>query len=236
MELTAKSGVPVEPIVLTLHGRPGIRGRVIFEDGELVGWTQVRALRFTGTNVPGADRLRQQGKRASAHRNEYSFQDLKPGRYALGVEIGSRVVGLTQVEVVDSVVEQDIRLGAFDPAEFVLIHVFDPEGERINDARFRTSFKSGGGSSSGGGTAVRRKDGGYHVPHHDPSGIGAGPGDGGTYSVTITSKKYGAKKISYELGRQSEFTVRFTLPGTLVVTLDGYTEEAEGAFHLSLYR
>ncbi|MCZ6788249.1 MAG: carboxypeptidase-like regulatory domain-containing protein, partial [Planctomycetota bacterium] len=175
VELTAEFGVPVEPIVLTLHGRPGIRGRIIFEEGELMGWTQVRLLRMTGAKMPRAARLRKHGKRASAHvGGEYSFPDLKPGRYVLGVEIGSRVVGLTQVEVEDRVVEQDIRLGAFDPAEFVVIHVFDPKGKRITDAKFSTSFESGNASSSGGGTAVRRKDGGYYVPHHDSSNIDAG--------------------------------------------------------------
>jgi hypothetical protein len=221
VDAIAESGRSAEPIIFQLSGRPGIRGNIRFATGDRLSSLRVFALRFSGDKPPSNEQLGAQGKETWGWKNnnfEFSFMDLPPGRYLLGV--GTRKGSIFTTKTVDvgaQLVTTELVVEQIDPKHYVLVRVLGPDGKPIAVDQMSTSYKAGNSSSSGGGTWARRTDGSYMVFHHDHENE-----EGGTFGVEVTANKYGKKSFNYKQGKQREFELRFREPAKLSVTVQGF--------------
>ena len=220
--------IPHAAVGLTLRfvlkGRPGIRGRVILPEGQESDDLGVLLQRLADGAQPDAAALRSSGREFQGRRRSddpaYFFPDLPPGRYAVGVARGRRgpVVLVEEVEVGTAQVERDLRVPSPDPAEYVAVTVLGAGGEVLKDFTITTGFKSGTSSSSGGSAVVRRPDGSRWVFHHshqfadDPEGL---------YSITVTTREFGAATIEYRKGERVEWTASFAAPARVEIRVTG---------------
>ena len=240
--LTVKSGESPAALAFHLRGRSGIKGKVIFAEGESPQSAHVWALRVDGgEEVPGFERFQRHGKRAWASpHNEflYTIMDIEPGRYAVAVSrTDGRIDALLSVDVAGMTVEQDIAVPPVDPAECAIIWVLGPDGRVLPDVSLTTGWRSGGGSSSGGATVVKREaDGAVWVLHHSRSrdfggsaareSAGRQEGADVRYFVGAQSKRFGSKEVEYRRRPRTEVTIRFTEPATLDVTIANWALHA----------
>jgi hypothetical protein len=221
VDATVEAGRDAEPITFRLTGRPGIRGTVRFAGGERFSNLRAYALRFGDRGAPTREQLGAQGKERWIFQQngfEFSFLDIPPGRYLLGV--GSRradVFATATVDVGERLATTEIVVEEIDPKFYVVVRVLGPGGEPAGVDDVSTSYETENSSSSGGSTWARRADGSYIVFHHDHDYA-----EGGTYGIEMTAKEYGKKEIRYERGKEREFELRFRAPATLEVVVSGF--------------
>jgi hypothetical protein len=229
-------GAAVEPVVLRLEGRNGIRGQVRLAPGDRFPYVAVRALRFAGDRTPTLEELANSDKShwdSGEGGYRYRFLDLEPGRYLVGVDIGEETIVATKiVEVSTSIVECDFDVPRVDPRAYLIVRVFTPDGQPLSNVQLQTGVLAGGGGSSGSTNFVRRPDGSLLVLHQS----GYRDEADATYFVTAISETYGAKQASYKLGERNEVEIRFGEPATAEVTLQGYDDtRLAGALEVEAY-
>ncbi|MEM8885047.1 MAG: hypothetical protein AAGD14_13325 [Planctomycetota bacterium] len=211
-----------DPIAFRLKGRPGIRGKVVFPRGEQFSNLRVYALRFTGDETPKISTLSSKGKESwvSEHNQfGYSFLDLLPGRYLVGV--GARkgaIFAKTTVDVAQQTTQADLVVDQIDPSLYVVLRIAGPDGNPVPVGQLMTSYKTENSSSSGGGAWARRLDGSYIVFYHEHDYE-----DGGTFGITVTSPDFGRRKVEYKRGGKRELEIRFAAAARLEVVVSNYT-------------
>lgn len=211
--------------VFRLRGSPGIRGEVRFKNGMKFRTARVYALRFAGDTPPSEEQLSKRGKETWVWFGEggdksYAFQDLPPGRYLVGVGARRGILFHTEVaDVGNRMTTCDLEVTRIDPEDYVVLHVFGPNGEPVTDLDIDTSYETSTSSSSGGGTWARRDDGAYIVFHH-----GHDFEDGGTYKIEATSKEYGRKSVSYKRGETHELEIHFRAAAQMEVEVRGFAD------------
>src|SRR6185503_14743297 len=118
-----EAGASPPQVTLQLRGRPGIRGRVLFdpEDGFLE--PEVRVLRIRPNDPPDLVKLAEEPTESTFSRGKesaFAFSDLVPGTYLLGVSRGKGIgpiLASEVVQVVDQVVERDLNLPRLQGSE-----------------------------------------------------------------------------------------------------------------------
>ncbi len=234
-ELNLVAGQPPGPIRFQLAGRAGIRGQVIFAEGQEFPHMYVCLLPgASGQNAPRDVWLRN-GKRDTIDPRDpaFSFKDLAPGLYSLGysIDLRSGVFLVDTIEVSDHSVQRDIEIPPFEPTEYVIVWVLAPDGEVLDDARVSTGYRFHRGLRSA--NALKRDDGSFFSVH-------ALPPDGEEdedldYYVRVSSREFGEKEVKYRPGEIEEIHVQFVEPAMLEISLPGYAgSRAEGLLSLSL--
>jgi hypothetical protein len=222
IQLKLAEGQAVKTQAFELQSRPGVRGQVRFPNGEHAGYLNVYLLQIGAGTQPQPAGLTQHGQQTWVSADEgygYSYKDLAPGRYMVGVALGrNALLAHKTVTVLDHMVDCVFEITEFDPSQFVVLKVYAPDGSLLADANIDTAYRRENSSSSGGGQSMRRKDGSYLVAHHATDDVS----DGGTYYVTVKSDRFGTKEVGYQRGKIKELEVRFLAPAVLKVTVAGY--------------
>jgi hypothetical protein len=225
----------VQALAFRLEERPGIRGRVVFPEGERASDVGVRGLRL-GPEQQADPALLATGDPNDADVDEdgtFSLTDLVPGRWLVGVVRGHRG-GALDSQVVDvgkgvSVVE--LRVPALRPEEYVAVRAFGPDGSLLTDPRFGTGYASESAMSSGSSVVIERPDGSHWVLHHPPNGTEP---DAKNW-IEVTSAGHGTLRHEYPAGRGGSVDLRFAVPARVEVEVTGLRgTRYEGRIQVSL--
>ena len=214
-----------EVLRLELAGRNGLHGAVSIADD------RISASRFRICLMPlVADEeldLEALG-RSSRVRNimfgeEYSFQDLEPGRYAVGVSMGHgrAILGQRVVEVQGELVRADLEIEQVDFSRFLTVYALDTQGEPLDDVQYQFKYEREGSSSSSSISGLDLEDGGrlLCIPPKHLAAFEA-PQEGDVFTLSASHNEFGQQSLALAAG-QREVTFSFALPATLDVTVTG---------------
>lgn len=216
-------GAPIDPVVLQLEGRTGIRGRVDFAEDRIERpVAYVVLLRLTAGQGVDLDVLARAKSRASAgDGGEFAFLDLTAGPYAVGIKRtrNGHVTTHKVVEVGSAIVRCDIEVPPIDPQDFLLVRALGPRGKPLDGLSFDFQWEDDDDFLFGG---MRDADGNYYlaIPQQVRSAyFGDAPGDG-LLSLDISHREFGSKFRKLR-GGQRELTVSFSPPAQLEVVITG---------------
>jgi len=215
-------GVTPPPVQFALRDRPGIHGQVVMPAGENKGAVQVYIMSLKPGETPDEKRLRSEGQSTWIHGRspKYSFMDLQPGTWAVGLSLDQRTMALIEtVEVGRGLATLDLTVPEPNREEYLVVRLEGPGGKLITDVSFSTGYRAGGSSSSGGSRTARMPDGTWHVWHPK---VPDSTTETVTYTLSATSQQYGTQNLEYDRTTTSELLLRFEDPGTLEVTIAGY--------------
>ncbi|MHC4932334.1 MAG: carboxypeptidase-like regulatory domain-containing protein, partial [Planctomycetota bacterium] len=163
LRLELVEGQAVKTQAFELQSRPGVRGQVRFPNGEHAGYLNAYLLRIGAEARPSPANLVQHGQQVWLSPDEgygFAYKDLEPGRYMIGIALGrTALLAHRTVAVSDHMAECVFEITEFDPSQFVVLRVYDPDGSPLTDAEIETAYRTENSSSSGGGQSMRRKDG-----------------------------------------------------------------------------
>jgi len=226
VEVTVEAGGTPPEVRLDLAARLGVKGRVTFEDDQRTSGARVRLARIPQGRDADPALLTTGARDESLHSFEdgplsFSFLDLAPGRYLVGVSRAWQglVVAWKEVEVSDSVVEVELEIPALEREEYVILRVLGPDGESLPKVDVKTGFRSKNSSSSGGSVVLDRPDGVRWVLHHQAN-VDAGAEDARLW-IGVSARGYGYREVEYEPGTAPSLEVRFAAPAMLEVTITG---------------
>ncbi len=220
-------GVTPAPVHFELKVRPGIRGKAMMSGGDRNSSAVVYILRLEPGEEPDEKALRSSGESTWLYgqRPEYSFFDIQPGTWAVGLSFDRRTFVLIEtVTVKDAVVELDLSPPEPRREEYVIVRVLGPGGKALADVQFLAGYRDERRSRSGGTRVARMPDGAWRVWHQAVSENAKGPV---TYEITATVPQYGSKQVTYDRTPSSELTIEFEEAGTLEVTIAGYAGSGE---------
>ncbi len=230
-QITLVAGQDLPPLHLELKGRPGLRGTVVFRDGLTAKYVHVHAMALGAAEVPATWEPGTSQGVLTAHydrtKRRFAFAEIQPGRYLVGVTLASSVtLGLTAVEVVDRMVDQEIEVILTDTSKYVVVHVLGPDGSPLpaDQLDISASFRGDTMGIAGGGHALRRKDGAWLVAQNPkvPAPIDAdGKKVKGEWGLRIIQRGVGTKHVTYDPTSPEALRVKFSEPATLAVTLSG---------------
>jgi len=207
----------LEPIVLQLEERTGIRGKVFVPPGAKPRGLKVR---IGPAHLFRPDDYRRFGKDARLRGNANSFAqlDMEPGRYLVLATLGDqRVAAKAEVTVTRGVTECELRLEAAAPTRSRVVRVTGPDGKPLTDARFGCRYKGARGGAVGPCTVAERDDGSFLV---SPLNIGHETDDG-TWVLRVSSRALGTIRRTFDPDDPSEFVVEFPEPANVEVEVEG---------------
>lgn len=222
-------GAPPAPVELQLEARTGVRGLVVFSDDQVGGSpASVRLLALADGETVDLGSLANAEPSAWIGRgSEYTFLDLAPGRYALGVTRtwSGPVAAQRVVDVGSGITRCDIVVPPIDPEDYLVVRVYGNDSEPLSGVRFGFRHEDSGGrsSSSSGMSGMRGEDGSYYVtvPDSAREAYYGGLGGDDSFSLRAIHEKHGEKSVPLTHG-QTEAVVRFSVPAQLEVTVTGY--------------
>lgn len=238
--VTLKAGDTPAPLTFQLNGRLGIKGKVVFEGEKGLEQVYVGVVNVPQGTNPDLSRLKQPDKQDTvSHYNDYAyhFKDLAPGTYLLGARASYRgkVLVAHRVEVVDRMVAQDLAVPPADPRDYVVVWVLGPDGEKLQDVSITAGYRSENGSRSGSRRFIKKEDGSHWVLHNEPDEDSDVDWDAITYTLSIRSRQFGRRDVTYQRQDHSEVTVQFDKPAFLNVQVANYAGSGqEGKVSLAL--
>ena len=126
-----------------------VKGQIIQPPGEQRDWLNLEVVKTKPGKVP--DRYRPGFNQIRTHVESdgtYVVRDLEPGTYYMCVSSpGQTELATAFVEVVDRMVEQNFEIEAPSSDDYVIVWIYDPEGELVANADISAGVRSGGGST-----------------------------------------------------------------------------------------
>lgn len=220
-----------ETIELQLEGMLGIRGKVAAHRDSQVSNLHVQLLALGPDEEVDLTRLAQADKSHwTQPGTEYSFMNLDPGRYAVGLSRswGGRVEDHRVVEVSNSIVQCNLKLPELDLKEYIAVSVFDGRGAPLEDGvDFQFVYVESHSSWSSGIDPAKEEKGVYYidVPSEARKSFHGEKKTKHEYVLRCEHDDYGQLSIELEQG-QKEVSVYFTNPAQLVITVAGYSKSA----------
>jgi hypothetical protein len=233
--VVVREGEEPEPLEIRLEARPGIRGRVLFEDGVAEqGAIYVGAAKFKDGVEPDESELRGQRRSSAPAGGGYAFvlADLEPGEYRVGVFLGWELRASARVTVGSGMVEQDVVVPTPGPGETKIVRVVGPDAEPVVGATFgfiRRHGERGIWSSRPSGAALA--DGTYRIR---PNPAYREQGSGGRCYLHVTAPDLGVREVEIDMDDPAPVTVAFESPGCLVVRLAGVSDDLREDLTVSL--
>ncbi len=229
--LELKEGAPPLPLVVSLRGRPGVRGRIEFAPGEEWPWMQVALARRLPGDLPDAAAIRNAAlKTASAHAHDgfrFSFPDLPAGRYVLAAAPNDAPAAAVQeVEVTSAMVDCVLRMPPLPREAYILATLRGPEGIPVGDAQFTIGYQGKRGSSTNGANVLQRPDGSRWLLIPESVRRRGDEQEGGEWWVQATSRTHGTQRASFAPGPAPEVSFLFAEPATVVLRIQGYAGSA----------
>jgi len=235
-------GKDPERLIIQLKTQVGLRGRLLVADDVDFDQCVVRLMLVPPGREPNLALLAQMENHQFVHpsRPEYSFLDLTPGTYVVGVSRNWQgpIVAHAIAQVTDGIVEQDLMLPR--PAEKSLLRVlvFDPSGTPLSGVGFQVTTRRRSGTTSLGIGGVEKSPGDYRIALNADNMQALKNLKEGTAEMSIEAEtaSYGQKSVKLAPG-QKEITIRFQEAGTLFATVAGFAGSGlEGRLRLELYR
>lgn len=234
----AEGSAEDEPVVIELHGNPGIEGTISESTGGQPSGVNVKAARLEAGEKPDDAFLllrsdSPRDRRVESSQNlmgsdrglAYRISRIDPGRWLVGVVDWQEQKALTSavVEVGAGVVLHDFTLPARDPDAGVRVTVLDPDGALVRDCAFEyhETFTEPDGrkNSRGGELTVRRTlDGAFRF---DRSSLGE------EYRLFVENPRFGVRIARVPTGAR-DLEVRFEAPAVPTLRLVGFGEHAAG--------
>ncbi len=219
-----------DSVTLDLVARNGILGEVSIPEGEgSRQWISVRIMKTVDGVMPSPEQLTGEGRQAVVHEfdPEFSFYDIAPGTYAVGVARGNETIrDVESVIVANDVVRVDLTLPSLAESGAIVLYAYAPDGSELTSGVTATVEvrEANGASFSTQVTVSARPEGGHWLALDAAVRGNGNVGDfeDAVTELTVVSAKYGAETTTVRVGEDSEITVRFTDPAELLVTLAGY--------------
>jgi len=212
---------------LTLKSQSAIRGIVTFQPDVIqLDYCRAHLMAIGDTEDVDLEALGQSEPSDWArHLSEFVFNDLTPGRYAVGIarEWSGPIVAHTIVEVEDGIARCRLTLPKLDASKLIRVHAIGPDGEPISQLQFQFIHKrANGGSNSNSINPKWSKDG---------VGFVSIPGDAiktyfnnkkskAKFILKATHEDYGSREVVLERG-QTEVDFAFEEGAELEVTVAG---------------
>lgn len=229
--VTLEAGV-VETLVVELEPKPVLRLHLKYAPDEVMPLYTYIMPRPPG-DMPTDAVLRARGKQDMRHwlhtsmlsptarEHVQTFDDLGEGTYVVGVarDRSTPIVHIEEIAVRAGVQDHTVEIPPLDPADYVIVGAYGPDGALVQRPQFVTGYRSSGGSSSGGSQVALRSDGRYVVMHHVHRG--ATVGADATYFIEVRAPDLGTQRIEYVPGRARELRVDFGSPATVTVEVKG---------------
>lgn len=224
IELEIRQGEAPAPVELRLKARAGIRGKILRGDSPL----DIRARVYLQSNPPAeppGDTLEREDRELSSSwgRDDYKFFDIAAGSYRLLLVVESRVVAWRDVAVGDALVELDLTLPDPDPADYIIVRVYDPGGRLLTNVNFNITRHRGGSSSGRGGGELLHSDGSYWLSKLSFSGDRQAEHH---YTIKVDHSKYGSKTVRYEGTDTHELEIRYQDPALVTLTVANFNEHS----------
>jgi hypothetical protein len=237
MDLTIDLAKPPESIRLHLAPRSGIRGRVRFPEDPQITSVEVSAVRLRDGTPPAPELLENTGLSEDVDpwwTRTFSFLDLAPGRYLVGLRAGrGPFVACETVEVGREVVVLDLTLPPPGSDALIEVRVEGPDGAPLTEVSFLRGYEYGSQTVSRNGLPTPTAPGRFRMATLPQYRFHPMPAS--CHWIQVTSNLYGSKRVHYQAGKMGDFTVRFEAPATLEVSLEPYRNTSlEGAIDLKL--
>ncbi len=221
---------------LRLFGRPGIKGRVRFPQDENYSRCYVSCQRTSAGRVEtsadsvGAEKTRH----LQPYQRSFLYRDLYPGAYCVtlyrslhGPPVASQIV-----EVSDGLEELEMDLPLLINSESSVLWAFDPDGNPVRNlqsARYEVRWNDE--TRRGVVALAQKKDGSYWWPARflpkEEWDEATDEESQVVVSMEVEPRGLGKKRFSAVYGREQEFTVRFSLPASVHVTVTGFDQSPE---------
>lgn len=241
-EVLLSADAEVTPLRFDLRARLGITGLVKVEtEGVEVDRLTVSLAALAPTQEVDLESMVHSDKNDSVRPgSEFSFQDLDPGRYVIGLSHGwgGSIVAHEVVEVVDGPVRQDLVLPPLDRSRHISVDVHGPDGEPLEKVSFSVQVKRASRTSTSPVTSLREKGGGYllRLRGDDELEYFGEKGSEATFQLVASKSELGKREVPLVRG-QTDVSVTFVVPGTLEVTVAGYQGSGyEGRLSVNAHR
>ena len=228
VEVVLEPGTNPPTVILSLESRSGIRGRVIFPTERLRDTMPVVHLMA----LPAGGEVNLEALPDSTHdvtlrrgEDQFSFLDLLPGRYAVGVNRDwNAPIEVHEVfDVGAGVIQCELRLPPPDMGQFIHVTVLRPDGGIADEVHFGFTHRSGGGSSSRSGSAPMRTQEGvylYSVPVNSKNAYYVEPSAEDEFLISIRADGYGKLEVPLTPG-QREITIQLVGEAILEISVLG---------------
>ncbi|MCB9904382.1 MAG: hypothetical protein H6831_08245 [Planctomycetes bacterium] len=225
----------------------GIRGRVALPNGDLGPGTLVVHLKALSESDSEDEDALAEALKSSDERdfcragNLFQFDELAPGRYAVGVarDFRGEIAVHRVVEVVDGVVQCDLDLPPVDLGRALLVTVLDSAGGMVDGANLSVREKGGRDARFymlASSNLVRTANGQYvvEIPKEVADDYFGGAAGEKRYALNLNHGDYGRREWDLARGT-TELTVTLESPASLTVTVPGYRgSEYAGRLSLSI--
>ncbi|MEM7165653.1 MAG: hypothetical protein AAF581_09320 [Planctomycetota bacterium] len=226
VEIVVAAGAVSEPVRLVLREQPGIRGRVLFPDGEAADNAVVKWLRSRSGQAASPLQLAEcdNSEHASSFRQfRFECTKLEPGTYTVGVQRSwsSPVVAVQLVVVSEGMVEIELAIPPLKREEYLQLAVRGPDGELRTDCSYSIRYKMPDGGTHGTNAQVVDQPAGIQwVVLAPPDGVAIADLKGLT--LTIDAEGLGKRTLEWSPGDPLEYDVTFQPPAELTIQIAGY--------------
>jgi len=226
-DLDVEAGSGAISITIQLTARGAIRGKVRSSPGEVIDTSTVYLVPADVISQPTPEQLLESERVDTVYPGrEFTFSDLDPGGYWIGVARGHRqeraLPAIEYVEVESEVVEVQLVIPSLQRDEGVLVYAYSPQGALLNDAGVSFAISSERSSSSGMGTKTRLKDGGVLLsPDEELKERLKGDGKFKKF-VTVRHQSFGTEQVAIAGVQGQLVEVHFQAPAQLTLILPDY--------------
>ncbi len=159
----------------------------------------------------------------------FSFPDLAPGRYVVGVSLGwgSQIVAHEVVDVTGPT-EVELEVAELDLSRYLLVRATGPQGRVLREVSYRvdTSAKTSMGRGARA-TVVRSTLGGELIElPYDVQGMGS-------YKLIVEHELFASEAVTVAASSR-EVSVQLEAPASLTVTLTGVSGDAIAGLSVSI--
>ncbi|MSP15067.1 MAG: PDZ domain-containing protein [Myxococcales bacterium] len=249
VKVAESSGGESAAVTVRMVGKAGVRGRVTLSTGKSAPQALVKVKKLESGESADPESMRDRDDDGGTIQSdwigngEYTFVDLKPGRYLLTAQRhwNAPILIHAQVEVDDKMVQHDLVMPELDRATCLEVTVRAPDGTLVPEINFQWRFDGGDNNYNHGDcTSDRRDVGVWWLPleaakqgEFDP--LGAWPSGSHLYLIADHAD-YGSTAAEVFAATRS-LEVKFGPPATLRVTVLGMTgANFAGTINLGLNR
>lgn len=220
-DLLLEDGVAPATVLFELREKLKIQGRVDYEDPDEDPLVALYLSVHSAENSADMQRIKS-GGRVTSVQDEYSFSDVKPGKYDIGVarRTGDPIVACATVELTNTTVTQNFKIPARRAEEFIIVKTVGPNGRPVSGLGFWISGSAGREYSKVQSPSIQKSSGDYWltIPSKFDAAF-AGKGDAGRgITLEVDSDLYGSVAIPLE-PNQRNIEINYSAPARLKIQM-----------------
>ena len=231
--LTLTPDSKVEPLILQLKARPGVKGTITVPEIYSNPSLRVYVVKDPPAEAPDdANDIQRHNAGESWVRSmnvedgpyEYAVIGLEPGRYRVLLLSSNEIADWKDVVVAGGIVETDLAVKGPERGDYIVVKALDPDGNLLPDLDIDLELHSEHVTMGGRGRTVKPGDGTVWVPRTRPDSRSGSEITDWWYELTVSSKEYGALTRRVERDDQSDQEFRFQAAATLTLNVPGFDE------------